>query len=597
MALSVAKTTFTITATSSADIDVTLGFQPKLGFVWMTGNDSATDEVERADIVCSRGFFDNNATPRQAVNAGWVDDDAGTAEAATAVRTDAVIMELATGATITGQLSVDDVTNWPGTGVRFNVDDAFVGTYKVHIWAIGGSDVTNTYVGSGTSPGATGTQDVTAPGFDTDAVLFHQTNLTNALPHLLSDMHGNLGFGCERSATQYDAVLGVYGDGGATTNTISYQRGGELGVTMHVSGGTFKRCSFNGTITGGFQLDWLEDTDTRQYIYAAIAGTCTFHVDSFTQSTLTVDDQIARTGYGGQPSAFLAQSRMNQQSGVDTANDHITWSLGGATSASQRACSTLVYPDAQATSVAGRAIDYDSILQEILWSPPTEQTATVDYTSVKDAGTPAWTNPTYIATDDANNTEWADADGWPSSALQIEVDDAPGDYNGSTINSVQFEIIWSLSATPSRDKSVQLNWRKSDTTLIHAWNTGDKSTSGEETQNEGGQQTPTGTSALTTSEWNGSYIEVITDEGGGKGDTVDVYIDYVKITVLYDDDTGAVTSGGILDVYSVDSDGITFVNDVALNQFTFVEVFAVMPAGAPPPTAVKMEAMRVIHDW
>jgi hypothetical protein len=154
---------------------------------------------------------------------------------------------------------------------------------------------------------------------------------------------------------------------------------------------------------------------------------------------------------------------------------------------------------------------------------------TVDYTGIKSAG--AWQNLAYVAADDSDKAQAA-----PDNVTgQIEVDDAPGDYNGSSINTVKFSVVdWDITGTPTRPKFLVVSWRKADTTLIHQYTTPEKSSTGEQTNGDATFVTPSGTSSLTASEWDNSYIEIVADEAGGKGDDVEILLDYVKIEVDYD---------------------------------------------------------------
>jgi hypothetical protein len=586
MALDTEFTTFTISSGATADIDVTLGFQPQGYFVWANGMDDATDAVESGHMFASFGVGDDNSTPRRWCIGGYSENAAGTSVTNTAIRADAIVVETDSSDTVTGLLDIDAVANWPTDGIRFNIDDAFVNTVKVEILAFAGSDISNVYVGNDTAPTASPfLQDITSPGFDTDAIALVVTPVTSgdSLPYVGAGFAWSLGFGAERGTSQYEGVLAAQAtDAQTTSDANKYAYTAECGATFWKDSPTiFNRCSFVGTIANGFQLDWHDASGTaRRFGYMAIAGTAKFHVDSFTQSTQTVDDQIERTGYGGTPGLLLFATSGAPFDSQDTPSAHGQVSLGGGTSTSERGALCWFDKDGETSTQVVRAIEYDAIGVMATYASGVEQTTTVDYTSVKSNPTPSWTNPSNIATSDTTDAEWHDADGWPSSSLQIEVDDAPGDHNGSSINTVQFEVIWSLSGTASRAKNLTLSWRKADTTVIHSWTTSGKTSSGEETMNEGGFQAPSGTSSVTDTEWDNSYIQIVANEGGGKGDSIDVYVDYVKIDVKYEDNTGGPSTDGKMDIYAIGSDGATFVNDEALGATWGVNVFAISPAAA-----------------
>jgi hypothetical protein len=153
---------------------------------------------------------------------------------------------------------------------------------------------------------------------------------------------------------------------------------------------------------------------------------------------------------------------------------------------------------------------------------------TVDYTSVRQGG--GWGSLENVAADDSSYAQ-ASPDNVTGS---IHVDDAPVDYNGTSINTVKLSINWDISGTATRPKFVVVTWYKSDgITIIHQYTTPDKSSAGEVTNGDPSFVTPTGTTSLTTSEWDDSYFELFADEGGGKGDDIIILVDYVKIEVDY----------------------------------------------------------------
>jgi len=596
MALSTKVTSFEWTQGSSANIDVTCGFQPKFVILWTSGNDGATDEVERADLEGCIGVFADDGT--RWVYASRSRDSVGTSSAASVLSDAACVAELDSDTpAITGALDIDAKVNWPGTGFRLNVDDTSDRTKRVFVLAVGGSDISNAKAGVTLAPTAVGTQNVTDPGFDTDAVLLAVTPLSSAPPQVYNPAGFTLGMGAVQGGSHPEFVMmGASEDNSSSGSAVGYSYGGECGATHTLTpNDVWQRCRLEGTITSGFQLYWYEAGTTQRYFaWLALAGTAQFWVDSFTQDTLTVDDQIARTGYGETPGAVLVATRCQQQATQNTIQAWNRISVGAATSTTERAAAAWVQQTGLSTTRIVRAAEYDAVGVLPSWvSPATQGPVTIDYTSVKSAG--SWTNLANVASNDSN---FATANPPEVVTGTIEVDDAPGDYGGSTIGDVYFEINWRVqgSGTQKRGKYCTLNWRKADTTLIHTYTTPivEGTTERTDTQTAG---PASGTSSLTTAEWNNSYIELIAQEEGGGPDDYYVQVDYLKIEVEYLDDSGGATTDGKLDVYSFDSDGVTFVNDEALSQSWFVGVFAVLPPGEAPLTAIKMEPMRISRDW
>jgi hypothetical protein len=601
VALDVYAGDFRILSTDSGNKDVTWtgGFQPDFIVFWWTELDSGTDTDGRGDTQCGWGFAVDSSTGVCAVN--YDADNVGTTAGEHATDDSGVCIVTASSGAYTGSASLAS-TGWPATGFRLNITDSFPNNMYVHFLALGGTDISNVTCGTfATDYTQTPPYNIdTSVGFDPDITLFLPT-YDDTIGAQTDE--ARIGMGVGRETSTEVGVSWAAEDGVGTTNTVGYGYNGEIACVW--TGDVALRFNYLGhVVDNNFRISVLEQSgsENKQVLYAAIkmntgAGT---YLDVF--NTRTDTNNIVRTGYGGQPSAVLCFSACQPNDTIDTLHDTARMSMGAATSASQQRAQGIFSEDNVATSVVVRSAQYDGLYIRPKYTSGVEQTTTVDYTGVKSAGSPAWTTPSYVASTDSLDAQWLDSDGWPSSALQIDVDDAPGDHNNVSINTVKFSVTWSLSATASRAKSLTLNWRKSDATLIHAYTTPTKTSTTEETHGDATFVTPTGTTALTDTEWDASYIEIIADEGGGKGDAVDVYVDYVKIEVKYDDNTGGPDHDGVMKLVSFDSGGATFAmntseTDNAANQ---VAVLAFIPgkidAEVTEPASVRIAQTGEVTD-
>ncbi len=306
------------------------GFQPKAVLFWWSGLTTTVDFT--GGLVHKRGFgVAVSPTDRRAVysqSMGLADPtatDAGHHDAA-------AIGALTTAGAIDG---LADLQSMDSNGFTLIIDDQFATNLRVHYLALGGSELTNVGSGIFTEPGATGSQNITTVGFQPDAVVLFSAMIGADPPGTAVD--STMMLGAAAGSTPVDAVwAGGSNDAAATAQTISYSRAGES-IALFDSAVTLTdgRAEVSSWLSNGFQVNWLERAGSRRVHYLALKGGQYLVGDLLTEKdTVTT---IVEGAFGFQPKGALLASHGTTQSTQDTVKDHDSWSLGGFTSATERA--------------------------------------------------------------------------------------------------------------------------------------------------------------------------------------------------------------------------------------------------------------------
>lgn len=221
LVLSVKVASFsTGTGAASSTVDVTLGFQPKAFICWWSGRTETTDTVGRADSHIGWGFGKSN-TARGCT--GWSRDDNNAAETGGQfIRDDAIVYRITTANVADGSLDIDATANWPSDGIRFIVDTQFGASVRVHIWAFGGTDITDTAVGSFTPPIIVCNNGSVTPGFQPNVVFFAVNNGTTI--NTGSATEANPCFGAAISSTKQAVNALMFDPGSATGDGGQHHR-------------------------------------------------------------------------------------------------------------------------------------------------------------------------------------------------------------------------------------------------------------------------------------------------------------------------------------------------------------------------------------
>jgi hypothetical protein len=256
--------------------------------------------------------------------------------------------------TDTGTLDgILDFASMDADGFTLTVDDQFTQAYRISYLALGGTDLTNVYIGSKQQGATTGNYSVTGVGFQPDALIiasFVATAEEAAVAQL------SLTIGMATGSSNQGVVSGLSEDNAATSNTFGYGYDGEVFTNLTTTGTLTKRDTFVSFDSDGFTLNTLEGTGRFWYFFIALKGG-QYKVGQLT--TRTDGNDIAETEPGFQPVAILFASANRALSTQDSSSAHLSISIGAATSTSNRATQAVWDEDNLADSETSNA-NYDS---------------------------------------------------------------------------------------------------------------------------------------------------------------------------------------------------------------------------------------------
>ena len=267
-----AATTYAITCT---DVGGGGTFKPKAIRFYCLGLGSSTDTTSTTTHERRSLGFAVGTTSRRCV-ATQDQDAAGTMTCTTAHFTDCVL------ATVTSTPARDgalDLNSLDSGGFTLIVDDAAPVNISVFWEAWGGSDITVATVGDITEPAATGNQDYTVAGFDTQGsgdqvVMFGGVQGTSADTTARNDSGFTMGFATSGAAANNVHICANNDDGSASADADCYCKSGECLSMITVAGGNpSARAQLTQFNTDGFRLNWIaRATTNRRYIFMALKG-------------------------------------------------------------------------------------------------------------------------------------------------------------------------------------------------------------------------------------------------------------------------------------------------------------------------------------
>jgi len=333
------------------------GFQPKSGLVWTCGRNSAgVDSVGGGNYRYNIGCF-VSTTSRRALG-GHSEDGAAAGDCDHIKRTTECVLTQVAGGTVDGALDISAIGS---DGMTFIVDDQFGADIRVFVWAHGGSDITNTEIGTFQNILVTGQQTVTLAGaFQPDVVFFLPSRTTAVTSQ--ADAKVNIGFGL--TATKMGMLCIESEDGATTSDTfrhcssdlcLSFWNGAPS--TTNAFGGF---AEYDGPVSTGFIVNWLAAEGTaRDIYYLAIKGG---RWDSGSLQTRTDGNDIVVSGLAFQPTGILFLSHGNPETtGNDTADANCIASIGAASSITNRACAAISDQDGLADMEVATALEFDEV--------------------------------------------------------------------------------------------------------------------------------------------------------------------------------------------------------------------------------------------
>ena len=333
-----------------------VGYQGKAVLFWWTGRTETADAAGGAHHRRGMGAA-VSATSRRAAATRSV-DAGGSSDTGRWGREDACVALITTADATDGLL---DFSAWDADGFDLVVDDAFTASYRIHFMVLP-SDTTDVDLRTCTEPAAAGTVGY-AIGFDpltggspAAAAIFFGVNVAGA------QVGSTLSVGVAVSSSQQAILANSAADGSATMVAKAYCRSGEVWCNLDTASGPTARAQFDSWQGGGtnqFTLNFTERSSTRPFFALSFKGG-RYAVTSTTTRTDTT--QWSLTGLGvGTPQLALFGSHNEVQSTADTMQNHDSWSVGAAASASQRVAGATYDEHNTANAEVTTAVEHDQV--------------------------------------------------------------------------------------------------------------------------------------------------------------------------------------------------------------------------------------------
>lgn len=303
-----------------------VGFEPKIVLFWWSGSTATGDSVAGGTI--STGFGAAISSSSRFCVAGISED--GQAESDTYCYNS--VGECIRIYTDTGTLDgLADFASLDANGFTLTIDNQFSSDYRISFLALGGTDLTNVYIGNKQRDNDTGNCAVTGVGFQPDAVIITSAFIVSPNGGLNGTQ---LCFGIATNSDDQGVVASMSQDGQATTNTRGYGYNGEILARAATWGAVCDvRDTFVSMDADGFTLNQLEGTTQFYYHYIALAG------GQYATGDLTTrtDGNDIEENPGFEPAALLFFSANRALNTQDVATDHARISIGAASATDERA--------------------------------------------------------------------------------------------------------------------------------------------------------------------------------------------------------------------------------------------------------------------
>ncbi len=327
-----------------------VGFEPKVVLFWWSGSTASSDSVSGG--LLSAGFGAAASSSSRFSVSETSDDAAAQANSGRGnYNTDCIRVFSDGTPTLDG---VADFKSMDSDGFTLTIDDQFGSDWRISYLALGGSDLTDVYLGRRAVPTSTGEYDTTGVGFQPDA-LITVSNVASSVDSTLAA--AQLMLGVATSSSNQGVVVGWTQDNLTTSNTWGYGYNGEV-----VSDGVQTRESFVEFISDGFTIDHLEGAVTRYYYYICLKGG-QYAVGDLTTRT---DSNDIEENVGFEPAAVLFFSANRVHSTQDTVTDHNRLSIGAGTSTSNRAVQAISDEDALADTETAYTNQDDAVYAHVV---------------------------------------------------------------------------------------------------------------------------------------------------------------------------------------------------------------------------------------
>nr|AUN37450.1 hypothetical protein [uncultured bacterium] len=363
-------------AVSTGNQSVTgVGFQPKLVLFWW--NRRASDGTSADNEV---GFgVGISSSARRAV--GYKSVDASNPSNNSPVNQTTTCIYYAQG----GAGKADFVSQ-DSDGFTINWSAVTGGGFLINYLALGGSSLTNTSVGTVTTPGSTGNQATTGLGYSPTALMFFAGKMSANDP-LDGNTNGSfvMGMGTGSSAQGWS--------GERSKNNVSPQVAKHRQSTANIIGSTGdtsvgSQASLTSLDSDGFTLNFGTVSGSSDIAYYLAMRGPHVKVGNFNQATTTGNSAI--TGVGFTPKALLLLSANDTSANNDATLAHAQISFGAATSSSAR-LPVAGESDAVSTTAAERNLDRTKIIKLFSAGTPTLNAAADLVSFDSDGFTLNWT--------------------------------------------------------------------------------------------------------------------------------------------------------------------------------------------------------------
>ncbi len=343
-----------------------IGFQPKGGIFWLSGN---TADGEIASSAMGIGMAQSSTA--EAAVSGFASDNEATTSTGVAKSNVDCIKNAKSGSA--GYVEADFIT-WDVDGFTLNFSVVTSGV-DIFYFVFAGSDIDSVAVTHHTMKTSTGDQGYTGIGFQPDFCLFIWD--TRSATDEAYSSNCPYGMGAATAATEEFSQAFSARDSVAAAEDDSHQRTDSSIIGTNVAGAQLAEADFKSMDADGFTLTWSDAAPVAYDFHVLSIKGGQHFVGTFNLSTSTGDQGV--TGVGFEPSAVMFSSAGAATAASNIANWH--HSLGVGVSSTERGSICAVGEDAADPTVESMVNDQTSVIQGRTPGSPSSEDALADYGS------------------------------------------------------------------------------------------------------------------------------------------------------------------------------------------------------------------------
>lgn len=329
------------------------GFKPKFVMIWSSGFSDA-DEVVATNAAMHVGIATDNgrvATGSTSVNAG------ANSDTYCAQREDCCFLAVSGAGAVTTTL---EVASFDADGVTLvhTPTGSAIGSWRIHILALGGDDITD--IGTTSFSPNTTTFDVDSFGFQPDCVFLLSIS-AGSFPALPNGCRFSLGV--VDTALNNAVISGSSEDAAATMNTKAYCRSGDSVAIWNTTAGLTTYGGVTAWRSNGFRMSFPALGSVARVTAVAIKGLRCALKTGLTQINTTTD--IAITGAGFAPIGGLVAGASRVADAAGTPTNHAMVSVGAFNSATSEKAAASWDENATANAECAIGNEFDACLINI----------------------------------------------------------------------------------------------------------------------------------------------------------------------------------------------------------------------------------------